>query len=92
MTELFSVFDAAANRFIDPFPSSTVEMAARGFREACETEGHQFQKFPEDYSLWHVGQFDPATGEVGKLVPGKIAMALSYVRRGPELTEELKDA
>ena len=49
ITELFAVFDLAAKRFMDPFPGPTVEFALRGFKEACETEGHQFQNQPS----WH---------------------------------------
>lgn len=77
--ELFSVFDQAAKRFIDPFPGPTVEFALRGFKEACQTEGHQFAKFPEDYVLFHVGTFDAETGMIEALDPRKIGMALSFV-------------
>ncbi len=76
--ELFSVWDGAANRYMDVFPAPTVDFAIRGFKEACQTEGHQFQKFPEDYVLFHVGQFDGESGEVGSVVIHKIAQALSY--------------
>ncbi len=77
--ELFAVQDAAANRFIDPFPAPTVEFAIRGFKEACGTEGHQFGKFPEDYSLWHVGEFDAELGLISPLTPRKLATASSFV-------------
>jgi len=83
--ELFSVFDQAAARFIDPFPAPTIEFALRGFQEACETEGHQFQKFPEDYVLYHVGSFHPMSGVIETMEAHKIGMASSYITRGPEL-------
>lgn len=87
--EIFSVFDAAAKRYMDPFCAPTVEFALRGFREACQTDGHQFAKFPEDYVLYRVGSFD---AEIGDIITGheavKIAMASSYVVTGPKLEEE----
>jgi len=81
-TELFSAHDAAADIFMDPFPAPTLDFAIRGFREACETEGHQFHKFPEDYALFHIGSFDAELGVLTPLTARKIAMASSYVHGG----------
>ncbi len=86
--ELFAVFDAAAKRFIDPFCGPTLEYAIRGFREVCETDGHQFQKYPEDYSLFHVGSFDSELGALTPLEGHKIAMASSFTSIKLQLTEE----
>jgi len=88
MIELFAIFDSAAERYIEPFPGSTLEVAIRGFREACEKEGHQFHKFPEDYSLFHVGSFDPELGVISGLTPRKIAQATQFVHGVPQLELE----
>lgn len=76
--ELFTVFDQAANRYMDPFCAPTIEFAVRGFREACETDGHQFNKYPEDYVLYHVGGFDAELGVLEPSNPHKIANAMSF--------------
>lgn len=76
--QMFSIFDSAAQRYMDPFPGPTVEFAIRGFKEACQKEGHQFAKFPEDYFLYHVGSFDAATGVLVPLEPHKVAQATSF--------------
>ncbi len=86
MIELFSIMDLAAKRYMDPFPAPTIEFAIRGFKEACQTEGHQFAKFPEDYVLFHVGQFNPDLGEINGVTARKIAQASSFF--GPTLSEE----
>lgn len=80
--ELFSVHDSAANRFIDPFPAPTIEFAIRGFKEACLTEGHQFAKFPDDYTLFHVGEFNAELGVIHGLNARKIAIAASFLPGG----------
>lgn len=85
-TELFAIFDTAAGIFIDPFCAPTLEFALRGFREACETDGHQFRKFPEDYALYHIGSFDVTLGELLPIVTTKVAIASNFVKfAGPEL-------
>lgn len=77
--ELFSVLDQAAERFLDVFCAPTVEFAIRGFREACTTEAHQFQKFPEDYALYHIGRFNAELGVLEPLQAHKIAIASTFV-------------
>lgn len=77
--QAFSVFDAAANMFLEPFWAPTMEVALRGFREACQKEGHQFNKFPGDYQLFHVGEFDQETGECTAMAPRSCGVALSFV-------------
>lgn len=89
--EIFTVFDQAAKSYLEPFFTPTIEAALRVFKEACTREGHQFQKFPEDYVLFHVGSWD---GKEGMVTPGtmpvKIAMALDYFQYGT--LEDLKNA
>ncbi len=77
--ELFAVLDQAAERFLEIFCAPTLEFAIRGFREACGQEGHQFQKFPEDYALYHVGTFDCELGAIEPIKAHKIAIASTFV-------------
>ncbi len=81
--EIFAVFDMAVEAFMEPWPSPTVAFAIRSFGEACAKEGHQMQKHPEDYCLYHVGTFED--GVLQGFEPRKIAMASSYAM-GPQLT------
>ncbi len=85
--EIFSVRDDAADRYMDPFVAPTVQFAIRGFEEACIQPDHQFNKFPDDYVLYHVGSFDPELGVIHEMNAHKVAMAVSFVDRSPkELT------
>jgi len=78
MTEIFSVYDAAAARYIDPFPAPTVDFAIRAFREGCADPEHMFCKFPEDYALYHIGSFDTERGVIKNIEGVKIAMASNF--------------
>lgn len=87
MTEqVFTVFDSAAKAFLTPFFAPTVESAIRSFREIVNKEGHQFNRFPEDYTLFHVGEFDQVTGLLKAFdTPHSLGLALSFVSK-PTLT------
>ncbi len=82
--EIFTVLDQAAQMFLEPFFSPTVDAALRGFKEACTKEGHQFQKFPEDYALYHIGTYDAELGMITPIQPHKIGMATSFAHHGTD--------
>ncbi len=97
MTELFAVHDAVADRWLEPFSGPTIEFGIRGFKEACETDGHQFMKHAEDYSLWHIGTFDEALGVLEGFTARKVAMASSFTNYslqfdGPQTVQGLRDS
>lgn len=61
---IFTVFDSAAQAYLEPFFAGTVEVALRMFRQVVNKEGHQFNKFPEDYTLFVVGEFSQEDAEL----------------------------
>lgn len=60
--QVFTAYDNKTKAFLPPFQLRTSEEAIRGFTEVCNTQDHQFQKYPEDYSLYLLGEFDDNTG------------------------------
>ncbi len=70
---IFTVYDSAASFFLEPFFAPSIEFAIRGFRDAVNMEGHQFAKHPQDYTLFHVGQWN---GTDGVLEPSATAVNL----------------
>lgn len=88
MTQLaFTVFDSAAKAYLDPFFAPTIESALRSFREVVNRPDHQFNKFPEDYTLFHVGQFCQETGMFTAIAPHSLGVALTFIN-GPRLIGE----
>jgi len=82
--EIFSVFDGAANRFLQPFFAETVEVAIRMFRSVVNRPDHQFNKFPSDYTLFHIGTYDGEDGRIDSQTPRSLGLALQYVDRKAE--------
>jgi len=87
----FTVYDSAARRYLEPFFAETVEVACRMFRSLVNKEGHQFNRFPEDYTLFHIGEYDAELGELTAMTPHSLGVALTYVAR-PVLMEGTHDA
>lgn len=79
IVQLFAVFDAAAKRFTEPWPAPSVEVAIRRFRHTVNEGQNDISMFPEDYSLFHVGEFDQ---ELGRLIafetPHSLGVAITF--------------
>lgn len=84
--QLFTVYDAAARMYLEPFHAKTVEFALRQFRSTVEQGEHMFAKYPEDYTLFLVGEFDCETAILTPLAaPQSLGNALQFVDTPAEL-------
>jgi hypothetical protein len=74
----FSIYDEKAGAFITPFFLPNEQMAVREFAAAANDPNHKFGKWPADYTLFEIGDFNIDTGE---LTPNKrpIATAVEYI-------------
>lgn len=80
--QIFSIFDQAAGAFLPPWHASTLEVALRRFRATvnAHTEANPIAEYPEDYTLFHLGEFDQATGETRPLpTPHSLGVAITFV-------------
>ena len=75
MQMIFTVLDMAAKRFTEPFFAANEEVALRSFKEAVNSEGHPFSKFPEDYALYKIGEWDNESGDIAAEEPVKLVNA-----------------
>lgn len=78
---IFCVYDSAAESYLDPFFAPTVHFACRGFKEAVNKEGHQFNTFPEDYTLYQIGTYDSDTGTITPEDPRSLGVAITFMER-----------
>lgn len=77
---VFSVRDSKAEAFTRPFFAQTRGMAVRGFRDAVNGDQNEpIAKHPEDFTLFHIGEFDELTGELVKLQsPFSLGLASTF--------------
>lgn len=82
--ELFSVFDAKADAFAQPFFSQSKGTAIRAFATECRNPASGLHQHAEDYTLFHLGTFDQANGLLEPLqAPIHLAHALQYANSEP---------
>lgn len=61
---VFAVFDAKAEAYLPPFTTSTFGIAERLFTDMVNEPGQQFNRHPEDYTLYLIGTYDSHTAEL----------------------------
>lgn len=82
----FAVRDSKLGVFRPPFWTPHTGQALRSLQEAVNDHNTEVAKYPDDFQLFEVGEFDDETGLLyPHESPRQIATAAEYVKRAPEL-------
>jgi len=79
---VFTVLDDKAAAFLSPFFMPTIAVALRSFGSECRNPESNFAKFPEDYSLYHIGEYDEQSGSITPIIPVFLSRASEHVSGG----------
>lgn len=76
--KMYSVRDAKAEAYLQPFYVTKEGEAVRGFKECIQDTSHKFHNFPEDYALFEIGSFNQETGTLESLPqPRQVLQAIA---------------
>lgn len=84
---MFSVYDSKAKAYIPPFFFPKVAMAIRVFTDSVNDPHHQFNKHPEDYTLFEIGIFDDETGQTKSCNPESHGVGIQYIAETSPATQ-----
>jgi hypothetical protein len=62
--KVFTIYDAKAEAYLQPFFLSTKGQAIRSITEALANTEHQFAKYPQDFTLFELGEYDDSNGQM----------------------------
>jgi len=65
---IYSVFDAATNAYLQPMYALSKGQIIRGITEAVNDPNHDFHKYARDYTLFELGTFDDSNA-IFKMLP-----------------------
>lgn len=76
---ILSVHDEVSQCFANPFFSTNVGTGIRDFMNACRDENTQLGRNPQDFNLYHLGDFDDveAKWEIFS-APVRVALGISF--------------
>lgn len=79
--KVFSIRDSKAEVFNTPFFQKTVGEAERNFANLVSDEKSTVSKWPEDFDLYFVGEYDDQNGCFSRLdTPQHIAKGVNFKR------------
>jgi len=61
---MYTIRDSKVEAYMNPFTVPTKGAALRMVTDIVNDRGHTFNKHPEDYILFELGEFDDNTGEI----------------------------
>ncbi|QCQ85107.1 nonstructural protein [Blackfly microvirus SF02] len=68
MLDIFAVLDKKANAFGNPFTAPNLSTGIRSFKYAANDKTTEIGRFPEDFSLYHLGSFDTQTAKIDLMI------------------------
>lgn len=77
----FSIYDDKAQVYSRPFYAITIGEAIRTFTDAVNQKDSPYNRHPDDYTLYSVGSFDDALGELENTMNNNLGGADSYLER-----------
>lgn len=86
--KLFAVRDVKADAFGAPMSIATEGLARRSFLEACHNPQSELAKYPTDYQLYQLGEYDPNSGLLSACTPTPKYIMSAVEARAESLTKE----
>ncbi len=84
MQIICSVHDSKAEAYLPPWATPNPGMARRVFQDALTDPKHGFCQHPEDFTLFHIADWDEQTGEL-------IPVTNKSLGNGVDFTNHLTD-
>lgn len=70
--KLVSVFDKKADAFNTVMSVGSLGIAIRDFTDAFSSADNKMSKYRDDFSLYHLGDFDSVTGNITPMTVPKL--------------------
>lgn len=83
--QIYTVRDTAAEAYMIPFFSHNDATAQRTMADCVAEPGHQFNRNPEDFQLFHIGTYSQDDGMVVQSPPKFIRQLVELRRNDAQL-------
>lgn len=74
---IYSVFDKKTVVYGQPFFAHTHGHAIRMVQDSVDKEGNPLSKYPDDFTLYHIGVYNDADGIIGGTNPSVVVEVAS---------------
>lgn len=78
---IFAIHDTKGEVFRSPFYQRTHGEAERSFKQLLDDPQSMVNKYPEDFDLYHLGEYDERTGKIFPLESPKHVLKASILKQ-----------
>lgn len=80
--KVYSVYDSKAEAYLSPMFFQTKGQAIRSFGEVANDSSHQIGKYPEDFTLFELGEFNDSNCKFTMYdTPYSLGLALEFIKK-----------
>jgi len=81
-SKIFTTYDSKAEAYLQPFFMGTRGEAIRGWQTVVNDPKTQFNKYPSDFTLFEIGEYDETTGEItAHTAKVSLGVALEFLKQ-----------
>lgn len=81
LLKVYTVYDTKAECYLQPFYCKSKGEALRSFTEISNDKNSQIGKYPEDFTLFELGEWSDATAKFGQHdTPISLGVAIEFVK------------
>lgn len=84
INQVYTVYDSKAEVYLQPFMFKTKGEAIRAFTETVNDNKSNISRYPEDFTLFHLGEYDDNSGQY-KLLEIKVSIGLALEFKKPNV-------
>ena len=77
--QIYCVRDSKSEAYLQPMFFATNAAAIRAFQDVINDGKSNFSKHPEDYTMFHIGSYDDASGTLVSMNPESVVKAVDLV-------------
>lgn len=77
--KVFTVYDSKAEAYLVPFFMQNENMAIRSFTDSLKSPETPFHRHPQDYTLFHIGEYSDREGLLEAAVPMSLGNGLEFL-------------
>lgn len=78
--KVYTVYDSKAEAYLQPFFSQSKGVAIRSFQEAVRDEKSNISKYPEDFTLFELGEYDDSNSKFNlHNTPQSLGVAVEFL-------------
>jgi len=78
--KIFTIYDSKAKAYLTPFFLHEEGMAIRVFSDCINDPKHAFARHPEDYTLFHVGEWEDEKAKFKINIPIALGTGIEFVK------------